>query len=282
MNNGAPVVLVHGAWHGSWCWSLVVEELATRGIASVAVDLDGHGLKSGSPASRWRRPFDADAYASEPSPVAFVTATDSAATLVRQVERIGHGEPCVLVAHSMGGVVTTLAAERSPALIGAVVYVSAFVPTRGRPAVEYAFSPENEGSLASAQFIGDPAMVGAVRLDTGDPSHRAALYNALYHDVPIATAEAAISLLGPDAPVGLAGEAVTVSTARFGSIPHTYVLCTDDNFVRPPLQRRMIREIDSIARASTDVVELKSSHSPFLSRPVEIADAIDKVWRSDT
>jgi len=108
MRNGAPVVLVHGAWHGSWCWSLVVEELATRGIASVAVDLDGHGLKSRSPVSRWRRPFLADAYASEPSPVGSVTATDSAATLVRQLERIGHGEPCVLVAHSMGGVVAPL------------------------------------------------------------------------------------------------------------------------------------------------------------------------------
>jgi hypothetical protein len=43
----------------------------------------------------------------------------------------------------------------------------------------------------------------------------------------------------------------------------------------------MIRDIDSIARASTDVIELESSQSPFLSRPVEMADAIDKVWRSD-
>ncbi|MGW7380602.1 alpha/beta fold hydrolase [Streptomyces sp. NPDC054794] len=39
------VILVHGFWHGSWCWSLVAEQLAARGIASVAVDLDGHGLK---------------------------------------------------------------------------------------------------------------------------------------------------------------------------------------------------------------------------------------------
>jgi pimeloyl-ACP methyl ester carboxylesterase len=54
----SPVVLVHGFWHGPWCWSLVTEELAARGIPSVAVDLDGHGLKSRSPSSRWERPFD--------------------------------------------------------------------------------------------------------------------------------------------------------------------------------------------------------------------------------
>jgi len=61
------VVLVHGFWHGSWCWSLLTEQLAARGIPSVAVDLDGHGLKSRSPASRWGRPFDPAAFAAESS-----------------------------------------------------------------------------------------------------------------------------------------------------------------------------------------------------------------------
>ncbi|AJC53177.1 alpha/beta fold hydrolase [Streptomyces sp. 769] len=37
------VVLVHGFWHGSWCWSRVVEQLAARGVTSVALDLEGHG-----------------------------------------------------------------------------------------------------------------------------------------------------------------------------------------------------------------------------------------------
>jgi len=191
MRNGAPVVLVHGAWHGSWCWSLVVEELATRGIASVAVDLDGHGLKSRSPVSRWRRPFLADAYASEPSPVGSVTATDSAATLVRQLEknrsrrtlrarRAQHGRrgrhPCrreIPSADQCGRLCERL--RTYPGAAGRRVRVLA----------------GNEGSLAIAQFIGDPAMVGAVRLDTGDPSRR--------HRFPGKSAR-------------------TVTTARFGSM----------------------------------------------------------------
>ncbi len=35
----AGVVLVHGAWHGSWCWTPVVEELQRRGITVNAIDL---------------------------------------------------------------------------------------------------------------------------------------------------------------------------------------------------------------------------------------------------
>jgi len=34
-----PVVLVHGAWHGPWCWNRVVDGLAAAGIAATAVEL---------------------------------------------------------------------------------------------------------------------------------------------------------------------------------------------------------------------------------------------------
>ena len=36
-------VLVHGAWHGAWCWEKVVPLLAARGHAARAIDLPGHG-----------------------------------------------------------------------------------------------------------------------------------------------------------------------------------------------------------------------------------------------
>ena len=35
----ATFALVHGAWHGSWCWDLLVEELTRRGHRCVAPDL---------------------------------------------------------------------------------------------------------------------------------------------------------------------------------------------------------------------------------------------------
>jgi pimeloyl-ACP methyl ester carboxylesterase len=37
------IVLVHGAWHGAWCWAGVISELDRLGDRGYAVDLPGHG-----------------------------------------------------------------------------------------------------------------------------------------------------------------------------------------------------------------------------------------------
>jgi len=268
------VTLVHGFWHGSWCWSLVTEQLAGRGIQSVAVDMDGHGLKDRSPLSRWGRPFDPAAFAVEPSPMAGVTASSAAETLVGQLKVIGGGEPCVVVAHSMGGVVATAAAELAPELFAHLVYVAAFAPVSGLPAGAYIASPEHEGSMLPDLLLADPAVTGALRIDTGDRGRHAAIRETFYGDVDEATATAAISLLSPDAPVGVPAEAFTVTNGRYGAIPHAYVTCTKDNTFPIALQRRFITEIDAISQTPTTVVELDSSHSPFLSQPAALAAAI--------
>src|SRR3954469_23230457 len=75
------VVLVHGAWHGAWCWAALQTELDSRGIPSLAIDLPGHGA---SPAPLGDLSTDAAA----------VSAT--LATITR---------PVVLVGHSYGGAV---------------------------------------------------------------------------------------------------------------------------------------------------------------------------------
>ena len=46
-NPSATVVLVHGAWHGPWCWDRVVDGLARHEVEAVAVDLPGHGADPG-------------------------------------------------------------------------------------------------------------------------------------------------------------------------------------------------------------------------------------------
>ncbi len=43
----STIVLVHGAWHGAWCWDPVVERLRAEGISAVAIDLPGHGKDPG-------------------------------------------------------------------------------------------------------------------------------------------------------------------------------------------------------------------------------------------
>lgn len=83
-------VLIHGSWHGAWCWYKVVPRLRAAGHHVEAVDLPGHGRDPANPAG---------------------------VTLDSYVERLGEaiarapGE-VVLVAHSRGGVPASQAAER--------------------------------------------------------------------------------------------------------------------------------------------------------------------------
>jgi pimeloyl-ACP methyl ester carboxylesterase len=266
-----PVILVHGFWHGSWCWSLVAEALAERDIASVAVDLAGHGLRAASPTARWARPFDPGTFATEPSPLAGITATSSAVDLIAKIRRIGRGRPCVLVAHSMGGVTATAAAELAPDLIAELVYVTAFAPIT-RPTTEYIALPENAGELVAGQLRADPAQVGALRLDPADPSSHDVIGQTFYNDIE--DPSAAIALLSTDGPIGVPAERISVTAERFGSVPHSYVVCERDNAIRPALQRLMIDEIDAVSLKPTAVSELDTSHSPFLSAPEHLADII--------
>jgi pimeloyl-ACP methyl ester carboxylesterase len=268
------VILVHGAWHGSWCWSLVTEQLAGRGISSVAVDLDGHGLKSRSPASRWGRPFDRAHFATERAGGPAITVTSAASTLAGQIKTIGGGAPCVVVAHSMAGIIAGAAAELAPELFARLVYVSAYAPVAGQPGEAYFYAPEATGSLVPSLLAADPAAAGALRIDTGDEARHAAIRETFYSDVDPITAEAATSLLSPDASTGISGENFTVTTGRYGAVPHTYVVCTRDNANPVALQRRFIAEIDAVSTAPTAVVELDSSHSPMLSQPAALAAII--------
>ncbi|WP_160150617.1 hypothetical protein [Nonomuraea solani] len=43
-------------------------------------------------------------------------------------------------------------------------------------------------------------------------------------------------------------------------------------------RRRSVREIDSVSAAPARVVELDRAHSPFLSRPSELAEVIAALW----
>lgn len=276
-----PIVLVHGYWHGSWCWTAVTEELATRGMASVAVDLAGHGLDARSPAARWKRPFDAAAYATEPTPyAASVTASSAAERLAGQVRRIGRGRPCLIVAHDMGGTVATALAELAPELIAGLVYVTAFAPTGGRNTGQLIQLPENAGSTVHSRLAAEFTVVGALRFDTCDAGRHADLIETFYADVPAEQAKAAIGMLSPDAPVGIATEPIDPTAKRFGRLPHTYVVCTRDKAVDPTLQRLMIADIDALSAEPTTVVELECSHSPFFSQPAALVDVLEKAQQA--
>lgn len=273
----APVLFLHGFWHGSWCWTEVLAHLTGAGVRALAVDMAGHGLRARRPAAATRRPFDPDLLATEVSPLAGVDLDQAGDLLVAQVKRFGGGAPVTVVAHSMGGAVLTRAGQQAPGLIGHAVYLTAYMPASGVAPTAYVRTPENEGNLVGALRVGDPRALGAVRLDVAspDPAHRARVREAFYGDVDPATADAAIALLTPDAPAGITMGVTTLTADGWGSIPRSYVVCTRDMTIRPALQRKFIADADAAFPGNpTAVRELEASHSPFLSMPAQVADIV--------
>ncbi|MCX4825880.1 alpha/beta fold hydrolase [Streptomyces sp. NBC_01142] len=281
MSAGSTSLLfVHGYWHGSWCWNEVIAQVAGAGRLALAVDMAGHGLRARRPECLTRRPYDSEALATEVSPVADVDLDQAGDLLISQIRQLGRGGPVTVVAHSMGGTVLTRAVQQAPELVAHAVYLTAFMPASGVPAIAYAQMPENAGELVAPSVRADPAAIGAVRLDlaSDDVGYRQQLRDAFFGDVAPAVADAAIGLLTPDAPVGIALGATTLTHDGWGSTPRTYVTCARDMTVRPALQQKFIADADAAFPDNpTSVIALDSSHSPFLSMPGQVADLVAKL-----
>ncbi|MBK9180597.1 MAG: alpha/beta hydrolase [Acidimicrobiales bacterium] len=233
MSDPATVVLVHGAWHGAWCWERLVDELAGRGVPSIAVDLPGHGASTG------------------PLGDLYGDAAEVAATLDRV------DGPAVLVGHSYGGAVTTVAAAGRRD-VARLVYVTAFMLDAGEVVMDLARRPPEPGEIGLLGAAVRPRADGTAVLDPE------ACVPALYHDCDPATQAWAVDHLGPQPLVTFTQP---VEVAAWRSIPSTYVVCSADRGVLPSHQRFMAGRAD-------EVIELDAGHSPFLSRPSELAAAL--------
>lgn len=104
-----PVLLIHGAWHGAWCWQgNFLDYFADHGFETHALSLRGHGGSDGRARLNSAR------------------ARDYVADVEQVVDQIGR--PPVLIGHSMGGYVTQKYLERHPAAGGVLL---ASVPASG-------------------------------------------------------------------------------------------------------------------------------------------------------
>lgn len=270
-----PFVLVHGAWHGSWCWSEVARRLSQWGHPVVALDLPGHGLNARFPASYrvFPRP---DTFATEPSPVAAITLTDYQQAVSAAVEALlTAGLPApVVVGHSMGGVAIQAAAEAlGPGKVHHLVYVAAFMPANGMPLLAYIQDATASESLVFPLLRADPQAVGAMRLDPDamDPAYQDALAAAFYGGVAPDTVAAARNLLTPDVPVQPFVAPLSTTSASWGRVSRTYVRTIQDRAVTPPMQDLMISQADAASPGNkTVVVSLDTGHSPFFSKVEEL------------
>ena len=278
-------VLVHGAWHGAWCYAHVSTALAERGHLSIARDLPAHGLHARFPASYFKRPLDAAAFGAEPSPVANTTLDDYASQVMQAVDdayALGHGK-VVLVGHSMGGLAITAAAEQMPEKIAKLFYLAAVMPASGVPGLDYVRAPENEGEMLGQLMLASPRVAGALRIDphSDEAAYRATVKRALFDDVPQAEYEALANLMSCDVPAAPFATAIPTTAARWGSIDRHYIKCLQDRVILPALQQRFIDEADAFVSGNpTQVHQLDSSHSPFVSQPAVLAGVLTDIAKS--
>lgn len=231
------IVLVHGAFHNAGCWDQLIPFLKADGHTVNAIDLPGHG-KDQTPLDQ----VTLDAYSQ-----AVVDALRDAP------ERV------VLVGHSMSGVVVTQAADAfisDGGIIDKLIYVAAFVPRNGQSLVDLSGQPEGAGDMvqANVQVSGEPP-IGVMPLDKA--------IEAFYGDCTPEVAAAAAAELGPQ-PILAFVTPVAITDDR--DIDRRYIVTTRDKAIPPTLQRKM-----SSDTAFTEVVEIGSDHSPFLSHTDELA-----------
>ena len=275
-------VLVHGAWHGAWCYERIIPLLAAKGHVAIARDLPAHGLNASFPAAYFTRPLNPATFGTEVSPVAATKLDDyvsSVLATIDEVRAMGF-EKVILVGHSMGGVAITAVAERAPEKIAAVVYLTAFMPQSGVPAISYIQSAENKGELVGPQFLANPEVVGALRLDprSSDAAYLANTKSAFYADVSQAAFNAVANLLTCDVPVAPFATPINTTPARWGKLPRHYIKCLQDKAILPALQQRFINEADAFTPSNrTHVHQIDSSHSPFISQPEKLAGILARI-----
>jgi pimeloyl-ACP methyl ester carboxylesterase len=240
----ARIVLVHGAFGGAWSWEPVIPGLEEAGHTVQAIDLPGSG--------------------EDQTPVANVTLD---AYAERVCEALASGPPAVLVGHSMGGVVVTQAAARTPEQVETLVYVAAFAPADGQSLLDLTSLPEGAGDQVQANIVvdGDPPVA-----TMPETAARVVIYGCSSDDA----AAQAVARRRPQ-PVVPFTQPVQVpddTRSEFERLPRAYVRCLQDLAIPPALQQRM-----SAAAGCDPVIELDTDHTPMLSRTKELVGILDRI-----
>lgn len=227
-------VLVHGAYHGGWCYEKIVPLLEAAGHTAIAVDLPGHGnnvLPIGD--------VSLDAYVNH---VCDIVSAQPA--------------PVILVGHSLGGMTITQVTERLPEKVAWVVYLTAMMPKNGQNRTDLA---EFEGpeKMAAKRIISEDGLSSTMPEEIIPPT--------FYGQCSAEDVARAIERLVPQATEPFLRQAQT-TPERFGSVKRAFIECERDNAIPIDMQRAMIA-----AQPCDRVFTIDTDHSPFYSAPDELA-----------
>jgi pimeloyl-ACP methyl ester carboxylesterase len=226
------IVLVHGSYHGPWCWELLTPELERRGHRIAAVDMPISDPTAG--AARY-----ADA------------VVDAMASMSKPV----------LVGHSMAGLVIPLVPERRP--VRRMIFLASFLPIPGRSMNDQRGAEPIDGQVppttAEWSDLGDDVWIVGPKTAT----------ELFFHDAPADLAAWATQQLRPQS-YRIMNEPSPL--AEWPKVPSDYIVCRDDRATNPEWGRRAAHD-----RLGVDAVEIDGAHSPFITRPAELAALLDSM-----
>jgi pimeloyl-ACP methyl ester carboxylesterase len=227
--NTPTVVLVHGGFADASFWVPVIDDLQAREIPVLAPPNPLRGLA-----------HDAEYVAS----------------YVNQI-----GGPVLLVGHSYGGAVISVAGASTPSAVG-LVYIAAFALDEGESFAEI-FAEFGETPLVGAVRPSNyplPDGGTAVELTIAPELYREAFAADLSEDVTrvLAVSQRPFAAIFED----------RAQAAAWKSLPAWALVATSDNAIGPAAERHMAE------RAGAEIVEVDASHSVALSQPAATAQLI--------
>lgn len=199
-----------------------------------------------------RERLDAAGVASVAVDLPMTTLAEDAAAVRDAIRSLDDG--AVVIGHSWGGSPTTLGAS-SEANVRHLIYLTAFMLEPGIPSMPASARRQMNDGPPTAERRGDLSFVIPERG-----------IEVFYNGVPAKVATDAASRLRPFHFSGWV-PLETDAEAAWRQAPTTYVVCTDDRAIHPDDQRDM-------AANATEVVEIATGHSPFLSDPDLVADIV--------
>lgn len=236
------VILIHGAWQGSWVWRDFAPLLEAAGLTPHAIDLPGNGA--------------------DDTPLHDVNLELYLAHVGALIDRL-EGD-VVLIAHSGGGVVATALGERYPGRIKAITYLAGMMLP---PNWHFGHVLEQEkaverGWLGIGPYLdwSDDRFVSSVPAEAGA--------KIFLNDMPFDVALEGAKNLTPQAEPGRALKTLWTE-GRFGTIARIYVECAQDLSVLQPIQQAMQKLVPGAHRIALD-----TGHAPHVSQPQLLARAL--------
>ncbi|MBI2791699.1 MAG: alpha/beta fold hydrolase [Gammaproteobacteria bacterium] len=232
-------ILIHGSWHGAWCWEKVIPLLEKVGHTIVAPDLPGHGQDN--------------------TPTKEITLQSYIDCITRIVDK--SVSPVILVGHSLGGVMISQVAEYYPDKIQALVYVAGFLPKNG------------ESMFTCAKVQAPTRFSKLMKMDIAENTFSFPIHAIKDFAYNLCSKEL-VENLKPRfciEPLMPSNTPVTLSDDKFGRVPKVYIECLQDKAILIETQRKMHTQ------KPCTVYTLDSDHSPFYSDPERLVQVLLQV-----